>query len=380
MRLTCPNCRAQYEIAEDAIPASGRSVECSACGHVWRAPGGATGARGSAAQGSAARGSGAQGSGGRAAASADGAPRDRAPAPPREQVPGQAGGGPAGAGGADYDPAERPPLHRPLAESILSVLREEAGRELGARRRAAVPQAAAGARPRPTEPALDAASRTLPPDRPDPVDPARAAIAGGTAGPEAGLLDDPPTLGGNDPGPAHAGTAPDRPEPPDAPAPETPRLPDAAALAATLIAAPRPAPLPAAEAHPAVLPDPGAPDPDATRAPAGPPAPAAPRASSGPRAAGQAVPQGPRVRVDAPPGRDMAGYGLGLGLAAMLVLGVVAFYALAPRLAPEGTGPVAEWRAGLDEARLWLRARLDALRGEESAEVPRLPGAEPATP
>ncbi|MEF9602131.1 zinc-ribbon domain-containing protein, partial [Paracoccus sp. PXZ] len=29
MRLTCPRCAAQYEIAESAIPASGREVECS---------------------------------------------------------------------------------------------------------------------------------------------------------------------------------------------------------------------------------------------------------------------------------------------------------------------------------------------------------------
>lgn len=35
MRLTCPNCDAQYEVAEDAIPAGGRDVQCSNCGHAW---------------------------------------------------------------------------------------------------------------------------------------------------------------------------------------------------------------------------------------------------------------------------------------------------------------------------------------------------------
>lgn len=35
MRLTCPRCGAQYEIAEDAIPPQGREVECSACENVW---------------------------------------------------------------------------------------------------------------------------------------------------------------------------------------------------------------------------------------------------------------------------------------------------------------------------------------------------------
>lgn len=35
MRITCPNCGAQYEVAEGAIPPGGRDVQCSACGHVW---------------------------------------------------------------------------------------------------------------------------------------------------------------------------------------------------------------------------------------------------------------------------------------------------------------------------------------------------------
>lgn len=35
MRLICPNCDAQYEVADDVIPTSGRDVQCSNCGHVW---------------------------------------------------------------------------------------------------------------------------------------------------------------------------------------------------------------------------------------------------------------------------------------------------------------------------------------------------------
>ena len=35
MRLICPNCGAQYEIADDVIPAAGRDVQCSNCGHTW---------------------------------------------------------------------------------------------------------------------------------------------------------------------------------------------------------------------------------------------------------------------------------------------------------------------------------------------------------
>ncbi len=35
MRLTCPNCQAQYEVDDAAIPARGRDVQCSSCGHGW---------------------------------------------------------------------------------------------------------------------------------------------------------------------------------------------------------------------------------------------------------------------------------------------------------------------------------------------------------
>lgn len=35
MRLVCPNCEAKYEVPEDAIPESGRDVQCANCGHSW---------------------------------------------------------------------------------------------------------------------------------------------------------------------------------------------------------------------------------------------------------------------------------------------------------------------------------------------------------
>ncbi|MCV2882876.1 zinc-ribbon domain-containing protein [Actibacterium sp. XHP0104] len=35
MRLICPNCDAQYEVDDAMIPAEGRDVQCSACGHTW---------------------------------------------------------------------------------------------------------------------------------------------------------------------------------------------------------------------------------------------------------------------------------------------------------------------------------------------------------
>jgi predicted Zn finger-like uncharacterized protein len=35
MRLICPKCNAQYDIAADAIPKGGRDVQCSSCSHTW---------------------------------------------------------------------------------------------------------------------------------------------------------------------------------------------------------------------------------------------------------------------------------------------------------------------------------------------------------
>ncbi len=35
MRLTCPNCGAQYEVPNEVIPETGRDVQCSNCGDTW---------------------------------------------------------------------------------------------------------------------------------------------------------------------------------------------------------------------------------------------------------------------------------------------------------------------------------------------------------
>ena len=35
MRLICPNCDAQYEVDDGAVPQGGRDVQCSNCGHAW---------------------------------------------------------------------------------------------------------------------------------------------------------------------------------------------------------------------------------------------------------------------------------------------------------------------------------------------------------
>lgn len=38
MRLTCPNCDAQYEVDASLIPRTGRDVQCSNCGNTWFQP------------------------------------------------------------------------------------------------------------------------------------------------------------------------------------------------------------------------------------------------------------------------------------------------------------------------------------------------------
>ncbi len=35
MRLTCPNCDAQYEVPDEVVPTAGRDVQCSNCGQTW---------------------------------------------------------------------------------------------------------------------------------------------------------------------------------------------------------------------------------------------------------------------------------------------------------------------------------------------------------
>lgn len=35
MRLTCPNCGAQYEVPDEVIPKGGRDVQCSNCDNTW---------------------------------------------------------------------------------------------------------------------------------------------------------------------------------------------------------------------------------------------------------------------------------------------------------------------------------------------------------
>lgn len=122
MRLICPNCDAEYEVDEAAIPEEGRDVLCSACGHSWfQEPPGKLAEKEEEA------------------ALFDAPSFDQslvAPVDKKDEAEageeGEAGepGGAPPAGG----PAVPPMGGRSIDESLMAVLREEAARETAARR------------------------------------------------------------------------------------------------------------------------------------------------------------------------------------------------------------------------------------------------------
>lgn len=104
MRLVCPNCDAEYEIDDAAIPSDGRDVQCSNCGHAWFQH--------------------------HPDAEADDVPE---PLPWAAATPAVT---PAATPAVEEAPVAVGPLPkaRTLDETVLAVLREEADRETAARR------------------------------------------------------------------------------------------------------------------------------------------------------------------------------------------------------------------------------------------------------
>jgi len=99
MRLICPNCGAQYAVADDVIPAAGRDVQCSNCAHTWFETPGASANDGAPAAAQAA---------------------EPAPAPEPEE---------------ELSPAPQPPKERrPVKPEVADILREEAALETAQRR------------------------------------------------------------------------------------------------------------------------------------------------------------------------------------------------------------------------------------------------------
>ncbi len=104
MRLVCPNCDAEYEVDSSVIPLAGRDVQCSNCGHTWfqNAP---------EVEAAAAE----------EAALFDPAPPIASPVASPVAAPAQPEAPPS-------------PVRRSIDESVLAVLREEAEREVKARK------------------------------------------------------------------------------------------------------------------------------------------------------------------------------------------------------------------------------------------------------
>ena len=137
MRLTCPNCGAQYEVPDEVIPKTGRDVQCSNCGDTWFQPpkDGVESGKGQPAA-----------SGGDAAPlpTNTSRPAAKTPAPPRNEVEDASADVPADRAPdtpersdltePPKEPEQPPrPERREIDPSVASVLREEAERETRAR-------------------------------------------------------------------------------------------------------------------------------------------------------------------------------------------------------------------------------------------------------
>lgn len=119
MRLICPNCGAQYAVADDAIPSAGRDVQCSNCQHTWFETPGAS------------------------ADDAPAAPRKPTPPPMPPRAAPDAGQFTGSIDDAFKDitddenlaPAPQPPKNRkPVDPSVADILREEAALETAHRK------------------------------------------------------------------------------------------------------------------------------------------------------------------------------------------------------------------------------------------------------
>ncbi|MFN6924791.1 MAG: zinc-ribbon domain-containing protein [Tabrizicola sp.] len=193
MRLVCPNCEAKYEVPDDAIPDTGRDVQCANCGHAWfqmrpRPAGSAPAEDGPASPAPAARTPAPA-----AAPLAEPLPEPPPAAPAAAEVAtetavlpaeptaearsGQAPVEEAEAAAADEEAAEPEADTAPakagpayvVDESVLAILREEAEREAKARRAEAVPLE--------TQPDLGLDAAPPVPVSPGPVAPASPAPA-----------------------------------------------------------------------------------------------------------------------------------------------------------------------------------------------------------
>ena len=136
MRLICPNCGAQYEVADDAIPAAGRDVQCSNCGHGWfqlphdAEPAGETAAEAAgtdAIDAQAGRDPAKAETPASVAVESDLQPDPSFPEDDEEPEP-------VAAAPVAAEAAASAPLKSALDDNLMAVLREEAEREVAQRR------------------------------------------------------------------------------------------------------------------------------------------------------------------------------------------------------------------------------------------------------
>lgn len=139
MRLTCPNCSAEYEVDPSVIPAAGRDVQCSNCSHTWFQPpanGQATAAPRRVVRAITEDNAEEELARRRSRVAAQRAQRPAAPAPVAEPAPVRR---PTAEvvpmpERDEIDDAPRPLPKRPVDEEVLRILRAEADREARARR------------------------------------------------------------------------------------------------------------------------------------------------------------------------------------------------------------------------------------------------------
>ncbi len=118
MRLICPNCDAEYEVDDSAIPDGGRDVQCSNCGHAWfQMP--------PAVESDLAE---------EEALFGRAEPVTAPPPVPQTRAPETREGEPGAAEFIAPQPEPAPLARRALDENLMAVLREEAEREAAARR------------------------------------------------------------------------------------------------------------------------------------------------------------------------------------------------------------------------------------------------------
>lgn len=120
MRLICPNCDAQYNVADDAFADGGRDVQCSSCDHTWfqtkrRANVSREVSRVLSTPMPSVRKTKSRGLGGYSA--------------PQTVVKSQAYDTPQGAAQSDgpkHEPVQSGPRHRPVDPGVANILQEEA--------------------------------------------------------------------------------------------------------------------------------------------------------------------------------------------------------------------------------------------------------------